>query len=91
MRHSMAWPWNLTSSWRHGKSAAGGDADLLVHEVEAGDRLGDGMFDLQARVHFDEIELAILIEKFDGAGARIAEFGNGACADIADPRAFGRR
>ncbi len=33
------------------------DADLPVDEVEASDELGDGVLDLQAGVHFQEIEL----------------------------------
>ena len=53
--------------------AAGGDADLLAHDVDAGDRFGDRMLDLQAGVHLDEIELAVLVKEFDGAGAEIAQ------------------
>src|SRR5690606_28592177 len=71
-----------------GEAAAGGDADLLVHEVDAGDRLRHRMLDLQARVHFDEIELAVLVEELDGAGARIAEIGHRLGADAADLRAL---
>ena len=52
---------------------AGGDADLLLHQVEAGDHLGDRMLDLEPGVHFDEVELAILIQELDRAGAAIAE------------------
>src|SRR5665213_3782341 len=49
----------------------GGDTDLLQHEVDVGDHLGDGMLDLDAGVHLDEIEFAVLVEKFDGADAEI--------------------
>ena len=35
---------------------AGRDADHLLDEVDAGDELGDGMLDLQARVHLQEEE-----------------------------------
>ena len=35
---------------------AHGDHDLIAHEVNAGDFLGDGMFDLDALVHFEEID-----------------------------------
>ncbi len=31
------------------------------------------MLDLQARVHFDEIEFAVLVQEFDRAGAEIAD------------------
>ena len=33
-------------------------ADLLGDEVEPGDHLGDGMLDLQARIHLEEVELS---------------------------------
>ena len=54
---------------RYRQAATRSDANLLVHEVDAGDRFGHGMLDLKAGVHLDEIELAILVEKFDGTGA----------------------
>ena len=56
---------------RRRQFAAGGDPDLLQHEVDVGDHLGDGMLDLDAGIHLDEIEFAVLIEKFDGADAEI--------------------
>ena len=56
---------------------AGGDLDLLVDDVDAGDHLGDGMLDLHARVHLDEIELSVLVEELDCPGADIAELGHG--------------
>ncbi len=53
---------------------AGGDAQLPFDEIEAGDHLGDGMLDLQARVHLHEEELAVLRgDEFDRAGADIAD------------------
>jgi hypothetical protein len=33
-------------------------AYLLAHEVKPRDEFGDGVLDLQARVHFQEVELA---------------------------------
>src|SRR5690606_4961928 len=38
----------------------GGDADHLLHEVDAGDHLGDRMLNLQARVHLQEVEALVL-------------------------------
>ena len=73
IRHSMAWPSKRDVVLRERQAEAGGDADLLVDEVDAGDRLGDRMLDLQAGVHLDEIELAVLVEELDRAGAGIAE------------------
>ena len=53
---------------------AAGDAQLQLDQIEPGDRLGDGMLDLQPRVHFHEIELAVWVEQeFQRAGALIAE------------------
>ncbi len=71
----MAWPARAsTCSWRSGSGFAGGHAQLPLDEIEAGDRLGDGMLDLQARVHLHEIECAARIEQeFDRAGADIAD------------------
>ena len=42
------------------KLLAGGDADHLLDEVDAGDHLGHRMLDLQARVHFEKIEALVL-------------------------------
>src|SRR5471032_2104764 len=63
---------------------AGGDADLLAHDVDASDGFADGMFHLQPRVHFNEIEAAIFVEEFNRAGAQIAQSFQGAGADAAD-------
>ena len=40
---------------------AGGDRNLLSHQIRARDLLGDRVFDLQSRIHFDEIKLTIFI------------------------------
>jgi hypothetical protein len=42
-----------------------GDADLLTHKIEPRDQLGHRMLDLEPRVHLDEIEAAVFVEKFD--------------------------
>jgi len=47
-----------------------GAPDLLQHEVDIGDHLGDGC-SLDAGVHLDEIEFAVLVEEFHGADAEI--------------------
>ena len=41
---------------RLGQPLARGHAELPFHEVHAGDRLGDGMLDLEPRVHLHEVE-----------------------------------
>ncbi len=43
---------------RKSERFAGGDTQLQLDEVQPGDRLGDGMLDLQPRIHFHEIEFA---------------------------------
>ena len=53
---------------------AGGDADHLLDEIDAGDQLGDGMLDLQARVHLQEVERAVLAgDELHRAGAVVAD------------------
>ena len=69
---------------------AGGDLDLLAHQVDAGDHLGHRVLDLQARVHLDEVELAVLEQELDGADAAIAELLHGVDRDLADMRRAGR-
>ena len=51
------------------------DENLRAHQVDAGDDLGDGVLDLDARVHLDEEPLVgVEIEKeFDGAGVVVAD------------------
>ncbi len=52
---------------------AGGNGDLEFHKVEAGNLLGDGMLDLQARVHFQKIKIEIGVnEEFNSAGVDVA-------------------
>ncbi len=52
------------------------DKNLRTHQVDAGDHFGDGVFYLDAGIHFDEIPLAGIhvVEKFDGAGVAIVGF-----------------
>ena len=57
------------------QAPAGGDMELELHEVGAGDRLGDGMLDLQPRVDLHEREALArgLVEELDRARAAIAD------------------
>ncbi len=50
----------LVAEAERGKRGAGGDPELRLDEVDAGDLLGDRMFDLNARVALDEEVLARL-------------------------------
>ena len=42
---------------------AGGDLDLLFDQVDAGDHLGDGVFDLDAGVDLDEIKVVVGVDQ----------------------------
>ena len=54
------------------KRLSPGDADLLFHEVHAGDHLRDGMLHLQARVHFQEVKVPVGIhEELHRSGAHV--------------------
>ena len=61
-----------------------GDADLLEDEVDVGDHLGHRVLDLDARVHLDEIEPAVLVEELDGADAEILELAHRLRDGLAD-------
>ena len=54
----MAWPSMRSVRCVERQRLALGDAHLQLDEIEAGDRLGDRMLDLQARVHLEEVEVA---------------------------------
>src|SRR5919201_610618 len=47
-----------------------GDAQLRLHEVDAGDELRDRVLDLDARVQLEEVEVAAGEHELRGAGAR---------------------
>ena len=73
-RASIACPLSATSAWRERQRAALRDLQLQPHEVEPGYGLGDGVLDLDAGVHLEEIEGAVGIEQeLDGAGADITD------------------
>src|SRR5207247_1719566 len=57
--------------WR--ERLAGGKPQLLCDEVDAGDRLGDGMLDLDPAVQLEEEELAAGEHELDGGGAPVAD------------------
>src|SRR5260370_22056167 len=59
------------------------NADLFAHDVEAGRLFGDRMLDLDARVHLDEGEDAVLVEKLEGTDAAIEDGPAGGRATLA--------
>ena len=58
---------------REGQALARRDAQLPLDQIEPGDRLGDRVLDLEAGVHFHEIEVAPVEKELDGAGAHVAD------------------
>ena len=56
-----------------GQLFAGGNAQLEMDEIEAGDQFGDGMLHLQAGIHLQEVEVAVgVYQEFDGTGIGVA-------------------
>ena len=61
-----------------GKRLAGGDAQLPFHKIQPGNHFGDRMLDLQARIHFHEIERIVFYDEFNRAGPDVTHrFGRG--------------
>ena len=74
MRASIEWPLMARSFLLEGKLLAGRDADHRLHDVDAGDHLGDGVLDLHARVHLEEVEVVVLVDQeLAGAGADVVD------------------
>src|SRR4029077_7471741 len=53
---------NLDVLLPHRELLSGGDADLLLNDIDSRDHLRYGMLDLNARIHLDEVELPFLVE-----------------------------
>ena len=82
----MACPRIWMSLWTYGRRLARRDQQLRLHEIDAGDQLRDRMLHLDARVHLDEVELAVLVQELERAGASIAHRAAGFDAALAhDP------
>ncbi len=73
---------------------AGGDPQLVGHEIPAGDQLGHRMLHLEPGVHLEEVVAAIVVEEeLAGAGRAIADRpgeGQGRLAELL-PKAFANR
>ena len=63
---------------------AGGHADLLADDVDAGDFLGDGVLHLHPGVHLHEVHLAIGEQELHGAGVLVAHGLGRAHRQVAD-------
>ena len=88
IRHSIAWPRRAISSCGQRERLAGGDEQLLPHEVEPRHGLGDRVLDLDPSVHLHEVEVPLRVEEaLDRAGGAIPD---GPCrvdGDRSDARA----
>ena len=56
-----------------GNAFPGGNAQLLLDDIHAGDHFGDRVLHLDTRVHLDEVELTVLIEEFEGPGPAVTQ------------------
>ena len=100
IRHCSAAPRGRIASWLRPRSASVSPAAMRScagDQVDVGDLLGDGVLDLDSRVHLDEDVLAALVEQeLDGARAAVADLagerdGVGADLSRAAPRIQVRR
>src|SRR5215467_650729 len=71
----------------HRQFLSGCDADLLLDDVDTRDHLGHRVLDLDAGVHLDEVELAVLVEVLEGARSPIPDLAASLDAALANPRA----
>ena len=60
----------------------GRDAELPFHQILAGDHLRHRMLDLQAGVHFHEVELIVLHDELDRAGTHVAHGAGGGTGGV---------
>ena len=76
------------SSWVNDSGSPAATRSCSRDEVDARDQLGDGVLDLEAGVHLEEEELAVLVEELDGAGvdvaARLGDLDRGLAHGLAD-------
>ena len=68
----MAADLNVALAVRQGFSR--GDQQLRFDDVNTGHQLGDRVLHLHPRIHFNEIELIVLIEKLQSARVAVADF-----------------
>ena len=54
-----------------GQGFAGGNLDLLFHQVDPGNQLGGRVLHLESGVHLQVVEVAVLVEELHRAGVHI--------------------
>src|SRR5229473_8420950 len=65
---------------------AGRDADLLLDEVDAGDRLCDRMLDLESGIDLEKVEITIVEDELDCSRIDVSRGTNGADRGLAHRR-----
>src|SRR5260370_23928713 len=70
------------------KRRAARDAELLGNQIEPRHGFGDGMFDLQARIHRKEIDLSRAVNELDRAGVVVTGRARNPGSSLADPHAL---
>lgn len=73
----------LANRQRHAR----GDTQLFLDDIDAGDHLGDRVLNLNAGVHFDKEEIAVLIEEFERSRTTVVDFQAGLAAGFQHPGA----
>ena len=67
----MAAPRSSTCACVNDSGSPRGDAQLLDDEIDARDRFGHAVLDLDARVDLEQIELAAVEQELDRAGVEV--------------------
>lgn len=80
-RASIAWPRARGVVFER---LALGDTDLEGHEVDAEDGFRDGVFDLEAGVHLQEVGLAVGDQELDRPGAHVVDGSGGAYGQVVE-------
>ena len=87
----IAWPRNSMSRWRKRSFSPVAMRICSKNDIHTADHLGDRVFDLDARVHLDEVELAVFVEEFERSGAAVVDAPAGLGTAFADAHEVARR
>ena len=77
-------PPHLDLALGKGQLHVGRHHDLRLDDINAGDHFRHRVLHLHARVHFDEVELAVLVQEFESARAPVADLFAGSHTALAD-------
>src|SRR3989338_2345164 len=77
-------PPELNVALLEGQLLIGGNANLLLPDVNAGNHFGDRVVHLDAGIHFDEVKLVVLEQEFERARTAITDLAAGFGAAFAD-------